>query len=183
VSRDVTAAQATQLAAASKTPVLFYQGEFADGDLRLWSGVGDKSWAGYTWTGAGNLLGVSAVKEVAAIQAHGIQVSLSGMPASLIAKVADQARPNKLGRVWLGFLDASGAIVADPVKSFEGRLDVPEIADQGATCTITVTYESRLIDLQRPRVWRWTNEVQQQFYAGDLGFQYVADLQDQVIEW
>jgi hypothetical protein len=183
MARDVTAAQLAELAATSKTPVLFYQGEFASGDLRLWSGVGDKTWAGYTWTGAGVLLGISPVKEAASIVANGIQVTLSGMPSSVIAKVHDEARPNKLGRVWLGFLDATGAVVADPVKSFEGRLDVPEVVDGGETCTITVSYESRLIDLRRPRLWRWDHATQQQHYPGDLGFQYVADLQDQVIEW
>ena len=71
----------------------------------------------------------------------------------------------------------------DPVQAFSGRLDVPEIKDDADTCTITISYESRLIDLTVARTWRYTHESQQVLFPGDLGFEYVTTIQDREITW
>ena len=43
--------------------------------------------------------------------------------------------------------------------------------------------ESRLIDLNRARNFRSTHEDQQQIFHGDLGFEYVAAIQDKEVSW
>lgn len=183
MSRDLTAGALTEIAAAKLQPVLFFEGVFATDTLRLWSGVGDKSWNSLTWLGAGQLLGISEIGETADIRAESVRLSLSGMPSSLISLVHTQARHGKSGKVWIGFLDANDAVIADPYLAFSGRLDVPDIEDTGETCTISIAYENRLIDLQRARLFRWDDETQQHFYSGDRGFEYVAALQDQALVW
>jgi hypothetical protein len=67
--------------------------------------------------------------------------------------------------------------------AFAGRLDVPTIMDGADRCEIQITYESRLIDLNRAREWRYTHESQQQISPGDRGFEYVAGLQEREIRW
>lgn len=183
MSRDLSAGVLAQLDAGAFRPVLFFEAEFASGTLRLWSGVGSVTWNAQTWTGAGQLIGISSITETTDARAVGVTISLSGMPTSLIAVALSEARQGKLGRVYLGFLNASGAVIADPYKSFEGRLDVPEISDQGDSCTIAISYESRLIDLERPRERRYTAEDQKIDYPDDRGFDNVASLQDAVIMW
>lgn len=183
MSRSGTAGFLSEIAAGSSSPVLLFEAEFSSGWLRLWTGIGPITWNTYTWTGAGNLIGVSPVQETADLRAVGITVSLSGMPSSLISVALAQARQGKIGRVYLGFLNSSGAIVADPYLSFEGRLDVPEIADSGDDCTISISYESRLIDLDRPRERRYTGEDQRIDYPEDRGFDNVATLQDTPVVW
>ena len=79
--------------------------------------------------------------------AGGTAVSLSGVPLDLVQLAIAEARQGLPGRLWLGLLTETGEIIADPVQAFSGRLDVPEIADDANTCTITISYESRLIDL------------------------------------
>lgn len=183
MGRDLTAGVKAELEAGSLRPVLFYEGVFTGGTLRLWTGVGPISWNGQTWTGAGNLMGVSPPTETIDVRAQGITCTLSGMPSSLISTALGQARLGQAGKVWLGVMDAAGAVIADPYLAFEGRLDVPGIEDAGASCTISVNYESRLIDLQRPRERRWTDDDAQIDFAGDRGFEYVPALQDQVLTW
>lgn len=183
MSRDGTAGFLSAIAAGSSSPVLLFEAEFASGWLRLWTGIGPISWNSYTWTGAGNLVGVSPMTETADLRAVGITISLSGMPSALISTALGQSRQGKIGRVYLGFLNSSGAIVADPYLSFEGRLDVPTIADQGDSCTISISYESRLIDLDRPRERRYTGEDQRMDHPEDRGFDNVASLQDASIVW
>lgn len=74
-------------------------------------------------------------------------------------------------------------MIDDPILMFEGKLDVPSIQEGGDTSTITLSYESRLIDLQRSRESRYTNEDQQRAFAGDLGCEFVASLQEKQITW
>jgi len=183
MARDLTAGMQAEVQAGTLRPVIFYEGEFASGTLRLWSGVGAISWNGQSWAGAGNLLSISSITETSDVSAVAMTVALSGNVSALIASALAEARLGKPGKVWLGARDEAGAIIADPYLAFSGRLNVPRIEDAGERCAISITYESRLIDLQRARIRRWTHEDQQIDFPGDMGFEYVSGLPDQVIEW
>jgi hypothetical protein len=183
MARDLTASVQAAIDAAEVKPFLLFEGNFSSGTVRMWSGYGDLSWNGFTWVGAGNLAAVSPVNENDEIRANGITVSLSGIPSEMISLVLNEVGQGRLGRLYIGFLDASDAIIADPILSFEGRLDVPALEDNGETAMITITYESRLIDLQRARESRYTNEEQKRLYPGDVGFEFVPYLQDVVLNW
>lgn len=74
-------------------------------------------------------------------------------------------------------------IIADPTLVFSGRLDVPQIADAGDSCTITISYENKLVDLTVPREWRYTHESQRALHPSDRGFEYVTSIQDKEITW
>lgn len=183
MARDVSAAMLAALAASPIRPVVFYEGEFSTGTLRLWSGIGTKSWDGQSWLGAGEMLGVEAIGESSNITAVGFSVRLSGNSQALMAANLGAARQGLPGKVWLGLLDADFALIADPALCFSGRLDVPDVVSGGQTATIGVKYESRLIDLDRARVRRSTHEDQQIEHPGDLGFQYGPALQGAQLPW
>lgn len=188
--RALTAAMATEVQAGTLRPVLFYEGEFAAAGspseaqyLRLWTGIGETTWDGKTWTGAGNLLSISPIEEKSAIEAIGFTVSLSGMPSANVSLALASVRQGKPGKVWLGAIDAAGAIIADPYLVQQGKFDVIVLEDDGEHCMIAAQYESRLVDLLRPRERHYTLEDQQLDYAGDLGFEYVPSLQDMELLW
>lgn len=183
MSRDLTSAILDEITAAALRPVRLIEAEFTGGWLRLWTGVGTVTWDSKTWTGAGNLLGISDITEASDICAVGVTVSLSGLNPSIISLALAQARQGLPCRIYEGYLDGSGAIIADPLLSFEGRLDVPEIDDSAETCSVSISYESRLIDLERARERRITHEDQQIDYSGDRGRENVAALQDKVVVW
>ena len=183
MSRDLTHAFATALSDQSLRPVIFFEGQFATGWVRIWSGLGEVSWNGQSWAGAGSLLGLGSLDETGEVVAGGTAASLSGVPLDLVQMAIDEARQGLPGRIWLGLLAENGSIIADPVQAFSGRLDVPEIKDDADTCTITISYESRLIDLTVARTWRYTHESQQVLFPGDLGFEYVTAIQDREITW
>lgn len=183
MAREMSAEIAAALKQSELRPILFFEGEFASGWVRIWSGLGDITWTGQTWTGVGSLLGLGAVEETQQVVAGGTTVSLSGVPLEMVALAIDEARQGKPGRVWLGLLTDAREIIADPVQAFTGRLDVPEIADTGESCTVTISYENRLIDLGTPRTWRYTHESQQALAPGDQGFAFVTTIQDKEITW
>ena len=181
--RDLTSGVQTAIVADQVSPILFFEGEFASGFVRVWSGIGEVSWNSYTWQGIGTLGGVGAIHESSDIQANGVTVTFSGIPSDLISLTLDDVVQGKLGKIYFGFMDANNAIIADPALMFVGRLDIPAIEEDGETASIQITYESRLIDLQKPRERRYTNEDQQLQYSGDLGFEFVPALQEQQINW
>lgn len=183
MSRNLGSSIVSEITSAQMSPFLLFEGEFASGTLRLWSGIGDLSWNSYTWTGVGSLASISSVTETADTSAQGITVSLSGIPSSLVSLFLGDVRQGSAGKVYLGFIDSSGDVISSPYMLFEGRLDVPAMEESAESAVISITYESRLIDLERPRESRYTNEDQQREFAGDLGFEFVPSLQDISINW
>ena len=182
MSRDLTTAAANAAADAVVRPALFVEGQFTSGYLRLWTGVGPITWQDQVWTGAGQLLTMSIIGETSDLRAVGLRVSLAGMPNNL-ALVLAQARRRYMVKVWLAFFEADDDMIASPFLSFQGLLDVPDVDDSGETSTITISYESELIDLERSRVRRYTHEDQQLRAPGDRFFEYTASLQSKVVQW
>ena len=181
MSRDITTSVQNIIDSAEVQPFLLFEGEFVSGYVRAWSGYGDLSWDGKTWTGTGTLLNISDIQENSDGAAQGITATLSGIPSSMISLALSDVQQGASGKVWLGFLD--NGIVSDPVFLFEGRLDVPVIKEDAELASISISYESRLIDLKRSREIRYTDEVQQALYPGDLGCEYVMSIQDANIIW
>ena len=111
-------------------------------------------------------------------------MSLSGIPSALISTALGQIQQGRLCQIWLGLLaPATGALISDPYELFAGFSDVTIITEQADTATIAIQVENRLIDLERPRIRRYTDEDQKSDSAnsGDKGFEFVPGLQDKVI--
>lgn len=187
MARDLTAAMITQVQAAGLTPILFAEGEFVSGGspafLRMWTGYGNLTWDSKTWTGAGDLLSVTPIEENADLSTPGFTATLSGQSASNIATALAACRRGKPFKLWFGCLDSAGAVLADPYLTYQGRLSVPSIVDQGDKCTISITYEDRLVDLERPRERRWTSADQAIEHPEDRGFDFVPGLQESQDIW
>jgi len=183
LTRNLTPEYLAALEDQALYPALFFEGEFASGWVRIWTGASDIIWDDKTWTGTGVLMGVGALEETSEVVASGTSVSLSGVPLDLVGLAIEEARQGNVGRIWLALLTADGEVIANPVQAFSGRLDVPELSEDGATCTITISYESRMIDLGTPRNWRYTHENQQVLHPGDRGFEHVTAIQDREVTW
>lgn len=100
--RGFPAAMVAAFEARVAYPAIFYEGQFADGWLRLWSGLGEIEWGGRVWTGAGTLLGFGAVEETLQTVAKGGTVDLSAVPLDVMQLALAQAVQGAPGRVYLG---------------------------------------------------------------------------------
>lgn len=180
---NLTSEMAAAIAAPVIRPCLLFSAEFADGILRLWTGARDVVWNGQTWYGAGTLLGVSGLVENGNIEANGWSVSLSGVPESLVERCLAQVVQGKIGYLYLGLCNEAGQLINSPALLAAGGIDQP--TDDGAPdrCTITITFESRFIDLRRAREWRYTTESQAVDYPGDRAFDYVTKIQRADLPW
>jgi hypothetical protein len=183
MSRDLHVDLAAALDDATVRPILLFEGEFASGWLYFWTGIGDLSYGGNTYTGVGTLIGLDRIQETSEIKAAGVSVSLQGIDSTMISVALSELRQNRTGAIRFALLDASEAISGDAFTVFEGRLDIGEIQERPDGAVISLRYENHLIDLERARERRYTHEDQQIDYPGDRGFEYVPALQDVVINW
>jgi hypothetical protein len=181
-SRTLTAGVQTAIAQAQITPLMFVELDFASGFLRLTTAGHDVPWNGHTWTGVGLLGKVDAIGESAALEATGVKLTLSGIDSAIIAIALQEDYQGRPAKLWLAFVNDSGAIVADPLLVFVGRMDTMQVAD-GETATVVLNLENEFAAWDRPRVRRFTNADQQAEYPGDLGFEFVTEAAQSTVTW
>ena len=182
MTRGLSTAQETAVAAPQLAVAVLVEMDFAPDPLRLWAGIGDFVWGNRTFTGAGALLGVGAVDEASEVTARGVGISLSGIPTEIINHALNVTWQGRAARVWLALLTEAGALVGEPVQVLAGRMDTLSW-EEGETATVSLSVESQLADLERPRARRYTDRDQQGQYPGDRVFEYVTALQEQEIRW
>ena len=152
----------------------------APNTLYFWNGIGDLSLDGNTYTGAGNLLNISEMRESSDIAAYGATLTLSGIPTNEINLALAEPYQGRRAIVKFG-VDVAGT--KSSVTVFTGEMDQMSISFGPDTATISLDVESRLIDLNRPRIRRYTDADQQARYPGDLAFEFVTRLQSESLEW
>lgn len=177
-NRNLSSGLAADLDGGHTRPAVLVKIGSADGDVLMWTGLGPLTWNGMTFQGTGALLEISAIEEAADVAATGITIGLNGIPSALVSYALSAARQGAAAVVWFGTVTAGGALVDTPIRLFNGRTDVPEIDDDPERPRITITAESRMIDARRSRVRRYTPEDQALTDPDDLGFDFVAGLQE-----
>ena len=183
MSRGVTSAVNTIFESNSVSPFVAIDLDFDGGNFVAWTGYGNLTFGGTTYIGSGDFLNISNILENAEVQANNVTISLSGIPSTLISSSLNETYQGRSCKVYLGVLNSSNAVVSDPYLIFSGRMDLMSIDDGGQTCTISVSAESRLIDLDRTRERRYTSEDQKIDFPNDKGLEFIADLQDKEIIW
>jgi hypothetical protein len=182
-SRDLTSAMASAIPEQLIQVALLADMEFDSGTVYAWTGIGDLSYNSQTYQGVGHFGSISPVSESTDLTANGVTLTLSGVPSALLSAVLGSVTHNNEVTLRLALIDSNGALVVDPYILFKGLMDIPSISDTGETSIIQIQVENRLIDLQRKREIRYTNEAQLALYTGDVGLEYVASLQDKEINW
>ena len=177
-----------------------------DGDnvLRLWTGQGTLVLEdGTNWIGTGNLLDISAIEETSELAVKGATLTLSGVPSEVLSLALSEPYQGRVCNIYFGTL-SQGSLLQESSsyillqdgsrieletgekgfnEIFSGYMDQMNIEESGETSTIQLLVENKLVDLERARVARFTSGYQKSIYAGDLGLDFVEDLQDKQIPW
>lgn len=199
---------ATNLGNATLRP-FFAVDLMLDTPIYFWTGLGDLTIGGVTYTGAGNLLDVNTASETGDIRAANATLALSGIPGSLISVALQTKYHGRIARIKFGLtgldedfllqengdflLQENGAAISISVGDgevlttlFVGYMDQMTIDEGPEASTISLTLESKLVDLERPRPIRYTTEGQRVRFPDsvpDLAFEYINDLQDKPLMW
>ena len=166
----------------SRTAIDVYGNTTEIGPLRMWTGIGDRTinvqGSNQVFTGTGNLLTIGDLEEVGDLSAKSVDLTLSGIPVSIVSLALQEPYQRRVMRMYLGEQSDSSV-----VEIFSGKMDKMTIVDEAESSTINLTVESKLIELERPSGWRYTNENHQSRYDGDTFFSYVQSMQDQKVVW
>lgn len=176
-----------------------------DGNIvRMWTGQGTLVLAdGSEWVGLGQLLNISAIEETSEMSVKGASISLSGIPSNLLSLALSEPYQGRIAKIYFGTFQ-QGSILQETSdyillqdgsrinleststgfnELFSGYMDQMNIEESGDTATIEMMVENKLIDLERARVARFTSGYQKSIYPGDLGMDFIEDLQDKKISW
>lgn len=176
-----------------------------DGDqtLRLWTGVGSLVFEGETWVGTGTLLNVTAIEETSEIAVRGATLTLSGVPSEVLSLALSEPYQGRVCNIYFGLFqkgqlllesssyillqDGSKILLEDQSTSlteiFSGYMDQMNISEGSDGSTIQLQVENKLIDLEKPRVARYTSAYQKSKFPDDRGLEFVEDLQDKELFW
>lgn len=178
MARTIPSALLTAITARECQPYLAFEALLDGGALRLWTGNENKTIGGNVYTGAGAMISVGEMSEVIDLTAQSLTITLSGLASGLLATALAEPYQGRVANIYVGERS-----VSDVMLAFSGYLDTMSPADDGTTSSITVTIESKLVDLQRPRIRRYTKESQKALYPGDTFFDWTADLADKQVPW
>lgn len=189
MSRTVPAALLTAL--DSDEIEVFYAVDLAfdSGNMRLWTGYGNKTINSQTYTGTGDLLTIDGLEEVSDLSARGTTLTLNGLDSTIVSYALTEEYQGRLVTIYWG-------VGSNTVEVFRGYMDKMTIQDAGETSTISLTVESRLIALERANVRRYTRESHSAVRlrkwlddgnsgtpAADTFFDWTTQLQDKQIVW
>lgn len=174
------------IAAAAIAPVIrpyiLVALEYAAETVRVTSLPFDIVYAGDTYQGVGRLGSISEIAEGTEIKSYGLSLRMSGIPTDYRDTVIEADGQGRPGRVWLGLLDDGHRPIGTPLKVFQGRIDITDI-EVGETMAVTISLESRLVDWERPRIRRFTDQDQKRAWPGDRGLEYVQAVADMELVW
>lgn len=159
-----------------------FAGALTGQTLRLWTGLGNLSYAGQTYLGNGWLVSPASVTQTAMPFTHTISVLLSGVPASLIEMALNDTQYTRVGSLRVVFLDASESVI-DSLLLFSGYLDRVDIYEGADETNISMAYEAKTRRLIIERDIPWSNAYQRSAYPGDKGFEYLVQLNSKSIYW
>lgn len=185
--RSLTSAMLTAIQSQSVYPGIFVQLTFSNSTSYLWSGVGNITWNSITWTGAGQILSIEPTEEGTTVEARGTAIRLSGLNPTLLSDALNYIQLGLPVLIYLGLFSgypfSSANLIANPILIWSGRVDQTTLDLDGETCTLTINCESRLLDLNVPSDYRYTQQDLQAQYPGDLGLSFVESIQERQILW
>lgn len=182
--RNATSDYLLALSEGYLDPCIFIEIYFASGPIRICTAYQAKILNGFTYTGVGSALNVSTIEDGASVQARGVTVTLSGIDPTLLPATMSEFQVGLNATIYLGLFGGEGlGLVNDTVVAWSGRTDQPTVSVDEKTATISLNLESILMDMNVPVPYRYTNQDQQLFFPGDLGFSWVNAIQSIPIYW
>lgn len=182
MTRNVSAANTTAIAAEVLRPVRLVELDFVSGFVRFASTPfsvffdSDGDLANEEFLGVGDLGNVSAISETTGAQSGRVSVTISGVKLSLVSTALNQKYQGRRASIWRGNLDENHALVGPPDLEFRGLMDTMPIKLRD-TGTISVVVVDRFARWEKPLDNpRWDNADHQARRPGDKFFEFVPEL-------
>jgi hypothetical protein len=182
--KSISASATTALESPSLGFAQLVAMEFSGSPIYLNSTAFDLPSAGTTYLAAQGLGRISPITDQPG-QINGVELSLSGTSTAMISLALDSADIVQGTPLTIrnAIVSTSTFKVLDAPILWSGYLDTMSIQADGETRTISVTAESRMVDLMRGSPWYYTDADQRIVNANDASFSFVLDQIDKPVIW
>ena len=160
--------------------------QFADGTVRLWPGFTDVVHGGYTWTGAGEMIGIEDVALPRGFAAGKITFTLSGVDPAFGTRAAasDSLVKGRKAVLYRAHFTSAWAALDSPFAMGVFIMDQLSFRAQGPSQrSVSLTCESPFATRRRPKFGTLTDADQQARWPGDVGLNFAASLTDKQVTW
>ncbi len=163
--------------------VILLQLDFDSGTVYMHTGVKAIPWNGATWLGVGSMARISGIVESADGGDDRITVALSGIPIESMPDFVDEfTEEDTAGRDWtmfMGILNSGGDLEGDASELTAGITGATDLID-GPESSVTVSLITEAALMKASLFYRMTDEDHQKIFPGDLGFEFMSDLGDEI---
>lgn len=164
--------------------VTFVELKFPSGTVRSNTGDRTYTWGGFSWLADARFLEHTGVSEAADNKARQCIVRLSGADNALVNKVLNDKLSFSEVNLYEGFCDEAWVLVADPFPVATNLLmSAPRLIVESDKTTVELALEKWTIRSSRPAPALGTPHIQRARYPNDTGFDRVAYIMTQAIEW
>jgi hypothetical protein len=146
----------------------------------MWSGLGDLDLNGKPTLVLVIFCKFQKLRESSDIASYGATLTLSGIPSNMVDLALAEPYQGRKAIVKFGVIQNGSYNTA---TTYTGEMDQMNIQYTPDTVTISLDVESRLVDLQRARTRRYTDNDHQSRFEGDIAFSFVTRLQNESLEW
>ena len=183
MSRAFGAASAAAFIEPNVSILTFVMLDFASGIVRVHNGLGTYTWGGNDWIGVGSLGTVSQLEEGADVSPSGITLTLPALDAVGSGAALYEDYFMRPVEIYIGALSAEDVLLNDPLQMWGGHMDVMSVTAGAENDQVTINCESELAAFDRSSNLKYTTQSQQQFYPGDVFFNFLPKIDGAKIRW
>lgn len=181
--RSLTARQKAALRDPNARVVNLVEMGHPDGTLYLWSGVGNLSFGGNTYTGCGLFGAITGFEQGADPRINQIGFVVAGAPGDALG-VMDRDLKGYQAVIYQALLSEDDRVIDGLMEVDTVDLDTQNASAQDdGSFTITVYGQSGFWQLEKASLLIWSAETQKAEYPGDTGMDALTDLEDLEVTW
>ena len=177
MSRTQSVANQAAADAPHVRPVMFVFLDILNDPARLHTGIGDIAFGGNTYMGVGDFGGVDVIEEQAELKSSTVQLKLSGVNPAFIDQALNSVYHARQAEIYLGFFEPDGSLTDDPDLWLDLLMDTMEISLDRES-EIILNCENEMVYWNQPADLAYNDEDQQRLFPGDVGFEFLPQLQD-----
>lgn len=169
-------------------------GPYTNQVLRFSDKTGSTTIEGETYTGLGNLLGVSSVSSELRVSGYEVVVSISGIPDTSIAEILNSRIKGSSIKIYRAFFEATTgnilSISGNPMGRFQGFVNNVSLTedfnvDERDSSNILTLQCASVVDILAKKIsGRRTNPTsQKQFFPNDVSMDRVPSLENYYVDF
>ncbi len=184
MTRSLTGAADAHITGDVVRPAFLLELVLDSGAVKIWDGTGTLNWDSKNWLGIGAAGSIGPVTEASDLSDTVIRATLSHIPIDTLPDFVEEFTDNDpVGRAFTLYLALFKAdnTIDDVVTLTAGFIDSASMSD-GEAGAVSIDLVSEQARLRRTRVYRLSHQHQEDLFTGDLGLEFVTDL-DEEIRW